>query len=170
MTDHSDIKEKFNEGMAEFVSNNFGRAVEILNEVLALNPTHKVALAARGSAYLKLDDLSAAVTDFTKVIDIDTGYARAYHLRGLALEKQGHDEKALADFDRAIDADPEYGAAYYSRATLHTKMGHTDEATSDIEMVTHLTNRNIETFANESNIWRSQHLRVESMLENEMNR
>jgi hypothetical protein len=34
-------------------------------------------------------------------------------------------------------------------------------ATEDIEMVTHLTNVNIETFARENNIWRSQHLKLE---------
>ncbi len=28
-------------------------------------------------------------------------------------------------------------------------------------MVTHLTNVNIESFANENNIWRSQHLKLE---------
>jgi hypothetical protein len=42
-------------------------------------------------------------------------------------------------------------------------MGHTDLASEDIEMVTHLTNKEIETFANENNVWRSQHLRLEEM-------
>ena len=62
---------------------------------------------------------------------------------------------------RVIDLDPEYGAAYYSRANLHFNMGNEDRAMEDVEMVTHLTNVNIETFANEKNIWRSQHLKLE---------
>lgn len=60
-----------------------------------------------------------------------------------------------------IVLDSEYGAANYSRANLHSNMGNEDRATEDIEMVTHLTNVNIEAFANENNIWRSQHLKLE---------
>ena len=56
---------------------------------------------------------------------------------------------ALEDFNRAIELDPEYGAAFYSRATLHTQMGNEDLAVQDAEMVTHLTNKSIEEFANE---------------------
>ena len=45
-----------------------------------------------------------------------------------------------------------------------------DLAVEDIEMIQHLTNKNIETFANDNNVWRSQHLRLESMLESELQR
>ena len=170
MTIHDLTKDKFNEGMNEFVGQNYGRAIDILTDVVAQDATHKLALTARGSAYLKLEDIESAIDDFTSAIEIDADYARAYHLRGLAFERQGNDEDALADFDMAVKANPEYGAAYYSRANLLIKLGRSDAATSDIEMVTHLTNKNIETLANESNIWRSQHLRLETMVENELNR
>ncbi|MGA9539016.1 MAG: hypothetical protein WBR24_24210 [Desulfobacterales bacterium] len=62
---------------------------------------------------------------------------------------------------RAIDLNPEYGAVHYSRTNLHSNMSNEDRATEDIEMVTHLTNVNIETFSNEHNTWRSQHLKLE---------
>ena len=91
-------------------------------------------------------------------------------MRGLAREVEGDDKGALEDFNRAIDLKPDYGAAYHSRATLHTKLGQTDDAAEDIRMVTHLTQQNIETFANENNVWRSQHMNLESILETEMNR
>ena len=73
-------------------------------------------------------------------------------------------------FNRAIEINPEYGAAYYSRATLLTKMGQEDQALGDIEMVQHLSNKNIEAFANDNNVWRSQQLRMESVLETELDR
>ena len=117
-----------------------------------------------------MNRLEEALDDFNRAIGIDPDYARAFHLRGLVAEKQGADARALEDFSRAIDIDPEYGAAYHSRATLHTKMGHEDLAVEDIAMVQHLTNKNIETVANENNIWRSQHLRLESMMESELGR
>lgn len=110
---------------------------------------------------MKLDRLEEAQADFDRVIKSHPEYAKAYHLRGLVHEKSGDNQAALKDFDRAIGFDREYGVAYYSRANLHSKMGNEDRATEDIEMVTQLTNVNIETFANENNIWRSQHLKLE---------
>lgn len=34
--------------------------------------------------------------------------------------------------------------------------------TTEMEMVARLTEKNIETFANENNVWRSRHLRLEA--------
>ena len=49
-------------------------------------------------------------------------------------------------------------------------MGNEDLALEDIQMVQHLTNKNIESAANENNIWRSQQLRVEAVTETELTR
>lgn len=161
MTDKDKAEILFKEGMAEFIGRNYEKSIEALNLALEIAPENKIARLSRASAYMKLDRLEEAQTDFDRVIDSHPEYAKAYHLRGLAHEKSGDFQKALKDFDRAVDLDPEYGAAYYSRANLHSNMGNEDRATDDIEMVTHLTNVNIETFANENNIWRSQHLKLE---------
>jgi Tfp pilus assembly protein PilF len=114
--------------------------------------------------------LDKALEDFNQAIEIDPEYARAFHLRGLVEEKQGADDRALDDFNRAIEIDPEYGVAYHSRATLHTKMGREDLAVDDIAMVQHLSDKNIEIYANDNNIWRSRHLRLESVMESELGR
>ena len=82
---------------------------------------------------------------------------RGHHMAKAAVEN------ALLDLTKAIELNPEYGAAYYSRANLHSKMGNTDLATEDIEMMTNVTEVNIETFANGNNIWRSRHLHLESI-------
>ena len=118
---------------------------------------------SRGSAYMKLDKMDDAIADFNRAIGIDAEYARAYHLRGLVYEKIGDNHNALQDFDRAIELNPEYGAAYNSRATLYSKIGKEDLAAEDIEMLTRLTEVNIETFANENNVWRSRQLQLEAM-------
>ncbi len=160
----------FAEGMGEFISQNYDKSIELLSEFLKSEPNHKIALISRGSAFLKLNQIDDAAKDLNRVIDLYPEYHRAYHLRGLVNEKNGENKAALADFNHAIELDPDYGAAYYSRATLHTKMGNEDLATEDVQMVTHLTNRNIEEFANENNVWRSQHLRLENMVESDLGR
>ena len=170
MANSKDSSARFAEAMSEFVGENLQRSIDLLTGIIEEDPTHKLALAARGAAHLKQDDPAAAVADFDRAVEIDSEYARAYHLRGLARNRLQEDEAALEDFNRAIDIDPQYGAAYYSRATLRVKMGEDDGAAEDMEMVAHLTHANIETFANENNVWRSHHLSVESAMESDLNR
>jgi Tfp pilus assembly protein PilF len=164
------LDEKFNTGMAAFASQNYGVCIENLTEVLKKDTTHKLALVARGAAFLRTGETTTAMADFDSALEIDPGYARACHLRGLAREVKGDDEGALADFARAIELKPDYAAAYYSRATLYTKLGQMDLADEDSRMATHLTEYTIQTFANENNIWRSDHMAVEDMMETELNR
>jgi tetratricopeptide (TPR) repeat protein len=160
----------FDNGRYELINGNFEKSIESLTEVLKLDPSHKLALISRGSAFLKLNNIDEAIRDFNRVLEIDPDYARAYHLRGVARENNQDYENALSDISKAIDLDPEYGAAFYSRATLLTKLKREDEAVDDIQMVQFLTNRNIETFANENNVWRSQQMKLESALETELER
>ncbi len=82
----------------------------------------------------------------------------------------GDDDQALLDFNRAIDMDAEYGAAFYSRASLLSKMGQEDSALADMKMVNYLSNLNIESFANENNVWHSRQLQLEEAMESEMHR
>ena len=170
MSNNKNINDIYNDAMYEFLNNNLEKSIEMLSEAAELDPRRKLTFVSRGSAYLQLNQLEKALEDFNHAIHIEPEYARAFHLRGLVEEKRGADNRALDDFSRAIEIDPEYGAAYHSRATLHTKMGREDLALEDIAMVQHLTNKNIETLANENNIWRSQHLRLESIMESELGR
>ena len=163
MSDKDKARQFFEEGMAEFLGKNYGNSVESLSRAIELNPDHKLALLSRGASYMKMDRAEDAIADYSRVIEIDPNYPRAYHLRGLAYEGENDTSAAIHDFNRAVELDPEYGAAYYSRANLHAKLGKQDLATEDIKMATSLTEINIEEFANENNIWRSQHMKLEEM-------
>lgn len=163
-------KELFTNAMSNLMKNKLGMSIDLLNEILDADPDDRLATLARGSVYLRMNQPKRAISDFDRVLEIDPKHAKAHHLRGLAQEIAGFNDRALKDFDKAIDIDPEYGAAYYSRATLLTKMGREDSAVEDMQMVAHLTNLNIESFANENNVWRSRQLQVESALETELHR
>lgn len=158
------------EGMQAFANNDHEESIAMFSHYLKHVPEDTISLLSRGSAYLKLERPEAAAADFTRVLQAAPNNARALHLRGLAREKQNLDEQALGDFDSAIEQEPQYGAAYLSRAHLLAKMGRVDEAVEDRKMVVHLTQRNIETFANDHNVWQTQHMQVESGMETELNR
>jgi len=163
-------KELFTNAMTNLMQDNFGISIDLLNEILTADPDDRMALLARGSVYLKMKHAEDAVKDFSQALKLNPDHPKGYHLRGLAQEILGDDEAALNDFTKAIEIDPDYGAAYYSRATLLTKMGQEDPAAEDMKMIAQLSNKNIETFANENNVWRSRQLQVESALETELHR
>ena len=170
MNKNNKAKDLFAEAMGDFVDTHFEKSVSTLSKALEYDPEFKLALVARGSAYFQLNQFDEALEDFNRALAFDPNYARAYHLRGLVKEKMGLYEDAIQDFDEAIKLNPEYGAAYFSRASLKNGLSHTEEAMADIEMVTHLTNKNLETFMNTSNIWQTQQMRVEAAMETELNR
>ena len=156
-------KQKFDAAMADFVGQNYGKSIDLFSEAITFDPAFKLAIKSRGAAYLRLGNIQNAIADFNRVLELDPRNARTFHLRGLAHEKAGDDKQALADLNKAIEINPEYGVAYHSRANLYTKMGDTEQAAEDIQMVMHLSEVNIESFANDNNIWRSRQLQLESL-------
>ncbi len=163
-------KELFTNAMSNLLKNKLSISIDLLNELINVDSDDKLALLARGSVYLKTGDTDKAVGDFTRAIEIDSKHPKAYHLRGLAREMAGDDDEALLDFNRAIEIDSEYGAAFFSRANLLTKMGQEDLALEDMKMVNQISNLNIESFADENNVWRSRHLQMENTMESDMYR
>jgi tetratricopeptide (TPR) repeat protein len=170
MMQTKNTKELFEAGILAFTNSRYENSIDLFTRVIEKDTDNTLAFVSRGAAYLKLNMSDPAYNDFDHAAAIDPEYARAYHMRGLAGEKRGNDRQAMADFDRAIALDPEYPAAYYSRATLHAKMGHSQEAQADIQMVTHLQGVNVESYMNENNVWRTEHMRVEEYLETELDR
>jgi len=170
MTSTDKTNDLFQKAMSEFMGEHYDRAVELLSEAVSLDPDFAKGYLSRGAAFLQRKMPENAIADFDRVITADNSNPKVYHLRGLANEMLGEPDAALGDFNRAIDLDPDYGAAFYSRAALHTKLGNTELAGEDIEMVTFLTNRHIEAFANDNNVWRSHQLKVEDAIETEMQR
>lgn len=156
--------------MHAYIKENYEESISLFTKALLDEPANKVSLASRGSAFLRLNQLENAASDFSQVIDLHPDYARAYHLRGLVRVRQGNDQGALNDFNRAIDLDAGYGAAYASRAMVHQTLGHDNKADDDMAMVASLAQVNLETAANENNIWQTHHMRVEDYLETELER
>jgi tetratricopeptide (TPR) repeat protein len=160
----------FTNAMSNLMKDKLGVSIDLLTELIDTDSEDKLAYLARGSVYLKMNDTNKAIADFNHVIEIDANHPKAYHLRGLAHELDGDNDNALSDFNKAIDIDGEYGVAFYSRASLLTKMGQEESALEDMKMVNHLSNLNIENFANENNVWRSRQLQLEEAMESEMHR
>ncbi len=161
---HNDsLNEAFKRGMDAFVKDDFSESVEEFTKAIEIDPDFALAYVSRGAALMKMKKIEKSIVDFNHAIELDVEYPKTYHLRGLARAEVGDHEGALEDFGNAIDLDPDYGQAYYSRAALQIKLGREDLATEDLQMVNVFIEMNTQAFADENNIWRSQHLRLEEM-------
>ena len=152
------IASSFRDGMKAFTLNDYKASENHFTAVLETEPEFRLGLESRGAARLRLDKVSEAIADFNRAIELSPNHARPYHLRGLAHERNGNFDLALADFERAIEIDPEYAAAYHSRSLVHNRREETEQAEEDLKMFKFLTEKRLEEFANENNIWRSAHL------------
>lgn len=163
MKHNKSLKKAFERGMDVFVNDDFSESVEEFTKAIKIDPDFALAYVSRGAALMKMQKIEESIADFNHAIKLDPDYPKTYHLRGLARAEVEDHEGALEDFGNAIDLDPDYGQEYYSRAALQIKLGREDLATEDLQMVNVFVEMNTQAFANENNIWRSQHLRLEEM-------
>lgn len=62
--------------------------------------------------YASMGDLTSALADYDRVIELDPKHAMAYSNRGAAYSKTGNVERAIAEYGVAIERDPRYPNSY----------------------------------------------------------
>jgi len=104
------------------------KAIEYLDQAIALSPRSADLYNMRGIAYSKLGDADRADADFRKVSELSPRAAEAHMNRGVDFIRQG-------DYDRAIDAlkfattiKPKLATAFSNLGTAYQKKGDLDAA------------------------------------------
>ena len=100
-------------GRILFATGKFEEALEIYSSILKANPDNTAALVDRSLCYEKLDQLSKALDDLNRAMELDptltekhkTELAALYMQRGSQFLEDGKWEDALADFKLAMQAD-----------------------------------------------------------------
>jgi tetratricopeptide (TPR) repeat protein len=82
---------------------NFAAAVEAFNVALQIDPTHALALNARGYAQLRLRNYQGAIDDCSQAIRLNPSYANAYLNRSVAKRAAGDLAGAREDLHRATE-------------------------------------------------------------------
>jgi len=77
-------------------------AINLLDEVILLDPKFAQAHRTRGVAYALKGEINKAIKDYNQAININLEHASVYGLRGLAYRKIGELEKAKKDFDKFV--------------------------------------------------------------------
>jgi tetratricopeptide (TPR) repeat protein len=138
-------------GFVYSIKGNPNQAIDNCSKAIFLDPKNAVAYLNRGNAYYEKCDLeevftsvflsehqktayhnlSAAIYDYTRAIDLDPKYAAAYCNRGNAYRKIRKRDEALSDYTRAIELDPQYAVAYFHRGKFFNDESNLDQAIAD---------------------------------------
>nr|VFK40364.1 MAG: Tetratricopeptide repeat-containing protein [Candidatus Kentron sp. TC]VFK60236.1 MAG: Tetratricopeptide repeat-containing protein [Candidatus Kentron sp. TC] len=89
-----------------FEDENYGKALEEYDRILALSPDHLFALRGRARALLMLGRYRRALRVFDEAIAREPDFANTWANRGIVHDRMGRHEKALSDYERALRLDP----------------------------------------------------------------
>jgi len=96
----------------------------------------------RGQAKARLGDMTNALIDMDRAIELNSSIAQAYAIRGQTLSELGRDVLAIADFDAAIRLDPTAPKHFLVRANHYERRNEITLAVADYTVVIRLDPRN----------------------------
>lgn len=102
------------------------------NDTVQKSPRLAMPYFGRGAAYAAQGNLSQAISDYTRAIEIIPGLAVAYHNRGNVYFQQGRLPQAISDYTRAIEIDPSLADTYRNRGVAYYRTREHDKARADI--------------------------------------
>jgi tetratricopeptide (TPR) repeat protein len=82
----------------------------------------------KGIVLQRLEDLTGAVTAYSRAIELNPEFAAAYLDRGSAQLELNDPDAAEADFRQAIVLDPSFPEAHYNLGTFYARAGRHEEA------------------------------------------
>lgn len=95
-------------------------------------PASAEAYLRRGLARQSRGNVSGALADFNRALELKPGLAPAYYYRGNLLYKLGQFDAAVSDYDRLVELDPRNAAAYYNRGVARFARGDWAGAVGDM--------------------------------------
>ncbi|MBW4695362.1 MAG: tetratricopeptide repeat protein [Lyngbya sp. HA4199-MV5] len=104
----------FTEGEAKRGQGKTQEALEILNRILAKNPSNRFAYLSRGFIYRDQKRYQDAEAEFRKVIKLDSDNVLAYNNIGSALFNQEKFDEAITYYKKAISLEPKFAITYYN--------------------------------------------------------
>lgn len=140
----------FIEGMTRYARGEWDEAIDIFDHaVTELEEQGEIKLSLdqemiyfySGNAYLRVNDFSQAIDNYTQAITLNPEVGMFYNNRGFAYRNELHYDEAIDDYTTALELNPDYDVARYNRATALYGLG-MDNYESAIEDYTELIENN----------------------------
>jgi Flp pilus assembly protein TadD len=104
------------------------KAIEYLDEAIALSPRSADLFNLRGIAHSKLGNGDLADADFRKVTELMPRAAEAHMNRGVDFIRQGSFDRAIEALNYAVTVNPKHATALSNLGTAYQKKGDLDSA------------------------------------------
>jgi tetratricopeptide (TPR) repeat protein len=126
----------FQIGLAQGTQN-YERALSLLNCLLRQQPDDVQALHARGRLHYQIENYQAALDDFQRLLQLNPLDPIAFNGRGLVSLVYEWNDLAWEDFHRAVTYKPDYAEGYFNRGRAAERLNSTREALADYEKALH---------------------------------
>jgi tetratricopeptide (TPR) repeat protein len=126
------------------------KAIEYLDQAIALSPRSADLYNLRGVAHSKAGDGERADADFLKVTELSPRAAEAHMNRGVDFLRQGEFDRAIQALTQAAAVNPKLATAFSNLGTAYQKKGDLDSAIANYGRAIGLRAKYPIAFANRS--------------------
>ncbi len=117
------LNEKFMAAVQAEEAGQKQRAIELYEQILALDPRYAAASINLGTVYFHLRQFGRAEEFYRRATEIDPGYVLAYFDLGNVLDELERFEESIAAYKRAVTLSPRYADAHYNLALAYERSG-----------------------------------------------
>jgi tetratricopeptide (TPR) repeat protein len=139
------------------------RAIDMLTQTIAIDPTNAIAYRSRGQIYRRYGDYIDATADFSEAIRLGQTNAIVFLERGEAYTGEKDYDRALTDLDRAIQLDPSNARTYDRRGLAYFRKGNMDAAITNYTEAIRLDPNLSATHCNRASAYRHKGLYSEAI-------
>lgn len=129
---------RLQEGISAYESQDFARAVSVLESIIAEQPDQPEALLYLGNMREEIGDYVAAVEFYSRAAAARPDYALAYNNRSVVYLQHEMLEDALRDLNQALELDSKLGPAYLNRALVFMELSEYAVALEDLNQCARL--------------------------------
>ena len=113
------------------------------DSVISHNPNSALMYNNRGSVRLAAGDVSGAIGDLTRALQLNPNLAVAYYNRGNAYDAMGGLAEAIKDYDKFIELNPQEAGGYVNRGNAYDTGGDHEKAIRDFDRAIELDPNNV---------------------------
>jgi tetratricopeptide (TPR) repeat protein len=117
------LNEKFMTAVQAEETGNKQRAIELYEQILAIDPRYAAASINLGTVYFHLRQFGRAEEFYRRATQIDPNYVLAYFDLGNVLDELERYEESIAAYKRAVILSPRYADAHYNLALAYERSG-----------------------------------------------